>query len=51
MLAMVKHPFVINPNPELKEIAVASGGRCTSRNRNRRAAEPYTLLNCECVAY
>jgi len=25
MLAMVKHPFVINPNPKLKEIAVASG--------------------------
>jgi phosphoserine phosphatase len=25
MLAMVKHPFAINPNPKLKEIAVASG--------------------------
>jgi len=25
MLAMSKHPFAINPNPDLKEIAIASG--------------------------
>jgi phosphoserine phosphatase len=25
MLAMSKHPFAINPNPDLKEIAVANG--------------------------
>jgi phosphoserine phosphatase len=25
MLALSKHPFVINPNPNLKEIAVANG--------------------------
>jgi HAD superfamily phosphoserine phosphatase-like hydrolase len=27
MLAMAKHPFAINPSPQLKEIAVASGWR------------------------
>ena len=25
MLAMSKHPFAINPNPDLKEIALANG--------------------------
>jgi phosphoserine phosphatase len=27
MLAMAKHAFAINPSPQLKEIAVASGWR------------------------
>ena len=25
MLAMSKHPFAINPNPDLKEVALANG--------------------------
>ena len=25
MLAMSKHPFAINPSPQLKEVAMASG--------------------------
>ncbi len=36
MLAMSKHPFAINPSPELKEIAVASGWRMYHPGTNNR---------------
>jgi phosphoserine phosphatase len=35
MLAMAKHPFVINPTPELKEIASASGWRLYQPEENQ----------------
>lgn len=36
MLEMVKHPFAINPNPNLKEIAQASGWRLYQPETNHR---------------
>ncbi len=36
MLAMSKHPFAINPNPDLKEIAVASGWTVYQPDTNRQ---------------
>jgi len=33
MLAMSKHAFAINPNPDLKEIALATTGRSISRRQ------------------
>ncbi len=35
MLAMSKHPFAINPNPDLKEIAIANGWRVYQPDANR----------------
>jgi phosphoserine phosphatase len=35
MLAMSKHPFAINPNPDLKEIAIASGWTVYQPETNR----------------
>jgi len=35
MLAMSKHPFAINPNPDLKEIAIASGWTVYQPEANR----------------
>jgi len=34
MLAMSKHPFVINPNPDLKEIAIANGWKIYQPDTN-----------------
>jgi phosphoserine phosphatase len=34
MLAMSKHPFAINPNPDLKEIAIANGWRVYQPDTN-----------------
>jgi phosphoserine phosphatase len=36
MLAMSKHPFVINPNPELKKIAIATGWKIYQPELNHR---------------
>jgi len=35
MLAMSKHPFAINPNPDLKEIALANGWKIYQPDTNR----------------
>jgi phosphoserine phosphatase len=39
MLAMSKHPFAINANPDLKEIAMASGWRLYQPEPNHRRRE------------
>jgi phosphoserine phosphatase len=36
MLAMSKHPFVINPNPQLKEIAIVTGWKIYQPELNQR---------------
>jgi phosphoserine phosphatase len=38
MLAMAKHPFAINPTPELKEIASASGWKLYQPEENQARA-------------
>lgn len=39
MLAMSKHPFAINPNPNLREIALASGWRLYQSEPDHRGPE------------